>query len=126
MLLLIIALLVCSLSGCGVSAKLPDNPIVFEVGENEESYLYLSFEDRIYVPYCPYKSVYLGNCIGYYDTISDGYSDSIRCYVYGLKGYSSDEWIVDYLPTINEGMIYREINTVNIPEELESEYEWNQ
>lgn len=115
-----------ALSGCGVSTKLPDNLVVFEQKVNkEEGYAYLSAGDKIYVPYCSWKREYLGDCIGYYDTIADEYSDSSQWYVYEFKGYSSDEWIVDYLPGINEGMVMREINTTNIPPGLESEYEWN-
>lgn len=125
-LLLTIVLSICVLAGCGVSTEVPDDPMIFEMGVNEGYYAYLSLEDKIYVPYCPYKREYLGDCIGYCDTIGDEYSESTREYVYEFKGYSSDEWIVSYIPTINEGMVLREINTTNIPEGLESEYEWNQ
>lgn len=125
-LLLTTALLICVISGCGVSTKLPDEPIAFDFGTNEDKdYAYLSVDDKIYVPYCPFKRRYIGNCIGYYDTVADEYSGDIRWYVYEFKGYSSDEWIVDYLPTIIEGMVYREINVANIPEGLSSEYDWN-
>lgn len=125
-LLLTIALLICVLSGCGVSTKLPDEPIVFDFRTNEDKgYAYLSVDDKIYVPYCPFKRRYIGDCIGYFDAAADEYSGGSRWYVYEFNGYSSDEWIIDYLPTINEGMIYREINTTNIPEGLSSEYEWN-
>lgn len=115
-----------ALSGCGVSTNLPDNPVVYEQKSNaKEGYVYLSVDDKIYVPYCPWKREYLGDCIGYYVSLSDEYTESNRVYVYEFKDYSSDEWIVDYLPTINEGMVMREINTTDIPPGLESEYEWN-
>lgn len=123
--LLTVSVIILSvISGCGVGTKLPDKPIVFDVGSNGE-YVYLSYEGKTYVPYCPYARKYLGDCIGYYDSLEDEYSSSTRVYIYEFKGYSSDEWIVDYLPTINEGMVLREISTTNIPEGLESEYEWN-
>lgn len=42
------------------------------------------------------------------------------------EGYSSNEWIIETLGlnNCNEGMILREMNTTNIPDGLESEYEW--
>ncbi|MCM1242879.1 MAG: hypothetical protein NC314_08565, partial [Roseburia sp.] len=47
--------------------------------------------------------------------------------VYEYKGYSSDEWIVNsYVSGLMDGsMLYKEINVSNIPDGLESEYEWN-
>lgn len=115
------------LFGCGTKKTLSDNPVVFEQGVNEE-YAYLSADGRIYVPYCPFEQKYLGNCIGYCDISGDENTGASRLYIYELKGYSSEEWIIETLDldNCNEGMILREINAVNIPEGLESEYEWNQ
>lgn len=123
-LLLIMVLLLCTLGGCGSVTKLPDNPIVFEQGINEE-YAYLSVDDKIYVPYCPWVQEYLGDCIGYYDYSGDEYTEPSQQYIYELKGFSSDEWIIEYNAEINEGMIMREINATVIPDGLTSEYEWN-
>lgn len=105
--------------------KLPDDPIVFSPGKGE-GYLYLSSGDKMYIPYCPFRHEYLGECIGYYDSPADAYTESARVYVYKFKGCSPDEWVVDYDPDINEGMVMREINTTNIPDGLTSEYKWNQ
>ena len=123
--LLVCLLMVWSISGCAVSTKLPDQPIVYEADSNGE-YLYLSDNGKTYVPYCPFKKSYLGDCIGYYASPADEYTESARIYIYAFKGYSSAEWIVDYDPDINEGMVMREIHATVIPEGLESEYEWNQ
>lgn len=114
-----------ALSGCGVSVKMPDDPIIFEINKAGE-YAYLSVDDKVYVPYCPYDIKYLGDCIGYYDLQGDEYTSGGKIYVYEFIGYPSDEWIIDFdAEGGKDGMILREINTTNIPEGLRSEYEWN-
>lgn len=121
-----VLLLAFLLTGCGVSTELPDDPVVFEQKVNEqEGYAYLGIDDKIYVPYCPFERRYIGDCIGYCDHAQDAYTSGGRSYIYEFKGYSSDEWIVEYDPEINEGMVMREINTANIPDGLSSEYDWN-
>ena len=124
---LIQLMLVLVLCGCGTKNKLPDNPTIFEQIENPNGYVCLMTADKIYVPYCPLETQYLGDCIGYYDTPADEYTDATRNYVFTFKGYSPDEWIINTigLNNCNEGMIMREINTVNIPDGISSEYEWN-
>ena len=126
---LMVLVLVVALAACGVNTgadrveKDADNLILFEQRINEsEGYFYLKTRDKIYVPYCPYKNEYLGDLIGYYDISFD--DDKVD--VYEFKGYSSDEWIVDYDSLINEGMVYRETNAKEIPEGLSSEYKWNE
>lgn len=119
------ALLVLSLTGCTVSTKLPEDAIAFQQKSSGEGYMYLTAGGQEYVPYCPFKRRYMGDCIGYYDSVGDAYTEASRTYVYEFKGYSASEWIVEYDPEINEGMVLREIHTTNIPEGLTSEYEWN-
>lgn len=114
-----------TLSGCSGTPELPEHPITFQTGSGD-GYMYLSNENKTYVPYCPFRSEYLGECIGYYDTPGDANTSAARVYVYEFEGFSSDEWIVDYDPQINEGMVMREINTTRIPDGLTSEYAWNQ
>ena len=126
--ILIIMLMTMSfLSGCGSKVQLSENPMVYESGVNEElEYAYLAYEDKIYIPYCPYEGKYLGDCIGYCDIPEDEKAEGGTVYICEMKGYSSEEWIIEVLDTnCREGMIYREINTTNIPEGLSSEYEWN-
>lgn len=118
------------LGGCGAGARLPEDPILYEWGLNtEEGYAYFKYEDKIFVPYCPFEAKYLGNCIGYCDipASAEEETDASRVYIFELKGYSSDEWVIETLGlnNCNEGMIFREINTAEIPEGLTSEYEWN-
>ena len=119
---------ICFLGGCGAEARLPEDPILYEWGTNkEEGHSYLKYEDKIFVPYCPYEVKYLGDCIGYCDIPADEDTDASRVYIFEFKGYSSDEWVIETLGlnNCNEGMIFREISTEEIPEGLTSEYEWN-
>ena len=126
---LMVLVLIITLSACGANTgadrieKEAEDLILFEQGINEsEGYFYLSTGDKVYVPYCPYKKEYLGDLIGYYEI---SFEDDDKINVYEFKGYSSDEWIIDYDSLINEGMVYREISATNIPEGLSSEYKWN-
>lgn len=116
----------CFLAGCGSQPKLPETPVVYQQAVGEE-YAYLTEGDKIYVPYCAYETNMLGECIGYCDVKATENSDAFREYIYELKGYSSDEWIVGVMVAgyFREGMILRELNTTEIPEGLSSEYEWN-
>lgn len=117
------------LSGCGSKTQLPDHPIIYEQNENsEEGYSYLSHDDKMFLPYCAYDAKYMGDCIGYCDLPADEYTDSSRVYIFEVKGFSSDEWIIETLTLehCNEGMILREINATNIPDGLASEYPWNE
>lgn len=125
--LLLLIFLTCFVTGCGSKIELPDNPKVYEQRQNdEEGYAYLIYEDKIFVPYCPYESKYLGECIGYCDLSDPESAETDRIYICELKGYSSDEWIIDLLDiNCSEGMILREINAEDIPDGLDSEYEWN-
>lgn len=121
----IVIMLLYSLTGCGSKIQLPDDPIVYQQNSNDK-YTYLEYDGKIYVPYCPYEEKYLGNCIGYYDIPAGEYTEAGRAYVCELKGYLSDEWIIEFLDTnCSEGMILREVNTTEIPEGFTSEYEWN-
>lgn len=124
---LLVAAGMCFLAGCGTKLQLPETPVVYQRAVGDE-YVYLTEGDKVYVPYCPYKSNMLGKCIGYCDIESTENGETAREYICELKGYSSDQWIVEVLDTgyTREGMILRELNTTEIPKGLNSEYEWNQ
>lgn len=123
---LLVAVGMCLLAGCGARLQLPETPVVYQRTVGDE-YVYLTEGNKVYVPYCPYKPNLLGECIGYCDIESTEGSETSREYICELKGYSSDQWIVEVLDTgyTREGMILRELNTTEIPEGLSSEYEWN-
>lgn len=44
--------------------------------------------------------------------------------VYQYKEYSAEQWIINAY-TMDGAMLYREINVTEIPDGLESEYDWN-
>lgn len=114
-----------ALSGCAGGVKMPDDPVIFEQNSTEE-YAYLRNGDKVYVPYCPYERKYMDGCIGYYDLPGDEYTSGGRIYIYGFKGYSPDEWIIEFdAEGGKDGMILKELNAADIPESLTSEYEWN-
>lgn len=85
--------------------------------EMHDDYTAIVWEDKTYVPYCAISKTDCGEQIG----IVDGDKDDK---VYEYKGYSTDEWIINYY-VMDSAMLYREINVTNIPDGLQSEYEWN-
>lgn len=108
----------CLLSAC--SKNNVDDKIIFETGTTDE-YMYIIWEDKTYVPFCGgiLKSQ-MGSLLGH---IKNNEEDKI----YELKGYSSSEWLVSFLDTkiMSSSMLFKEINVENIPDNLESDYEWN-
>lgn len=86
--------------------------------EVHDDYVAIVWEDKVYVPYCVISKTECGEQIG---TVDNSKDDKI----YEYKGYSVDEWIIDFYAVDNIAMLYREINVTNIPDGLESEYEWN-
>ncbi len=113
---IMVLMIISLLSGCGSKVQLPENPMVYESGVNEEpGYAYIACEDKIYIPYCPYEEKYLGDCIGYCDIPEDENAEGGIAYICEMKGCSSEEWIIEVLDmNCREGMIYREINTTSI------------
>ena len=73
------------------------------------------WEDRTYVPFCVVSKSDRGEQIGYVDGDTN---DRISEY----KGYSSEEWLVSWLPTDGGAMLMKERNVVDIPDGLEAEY----
>ena len=74
------------------------------------------WEDRTYVPFCVVSKNDRGEQIGYVDGDTD---DRISEY----KGYSSEEWLVNWLPMDGGAILLKEQNVVDIPDGLEAEYE---
>ena len=82
-----------------------------------DEYAAIVWEDRTYVPYCAIDKAQCGQQIGIIDHDEDDK-------VFEYKGYSVDEWIINYY-VMDSAMLYREINVTDIPRGLQSEYEWN-
>lgn len=96
------------------------NPILFEKQTNGE-YAYIIYQDREYVPYCAFNPRERGKYLGF---VRDDRADEI----YTFKGHSEAEWLISYLDSglMNDCMLLKEKNVIEIPEGLSSEYEWNQ
>ncbi len=94
-------------------------PVIFQQKENED-YVSIIWNDREYVPYCAISPAERGEYLGYME-------DDPDVEIYELDGYSSEEWIIDYLnlKSCGEAMLYKEVNVRDIPDGFSSEYEWN-
>ena len=74
------------------------------------------WEGRTYVPFCVVSKKDRGEQLGYVDGDRD---ERISEY----KGYSSEEWLVSWMPTDGGAMLLKELRVTDIPEGLEAEYE---
>lgn len=106
----LISIMLCA---CGENTDLIDMSTV----EGDE-YMSIIWEDRIYIPFCVVSKNDGGTQIGYLD-------GEINNRVCEYKDYPTDEWIASYLTVDGGAMLHKEVNVTNIPDGLESEYEWN-
>lgn len=98
------------LSACGEKADLVDMRSV--IIDDKRAVVW---EDRTYVPFCVVSKRDCGEQIGYVDGDKD---DRISEY----KGYSSEEWLVGWLPMDGGAMLLKEQSVTDIPDGLEAEY----
>lgn len=105
---------------CGCSSESNNNQSIIFHQEVNEQYLSIIWDEREYVPYCAIEPNKRGEYLGYIEDDSD-------VKIYELDGYSSEEWIIDYLNLGigGEAMLYKEISVQNIPDGFYSEYDWN-
>ena len=83
-----------------------------------QGYAAIVWEDKTYVPYCAISKRDCGGQIG----IVDGDKEDR---VYQYKDYSVEQWIINAYTKDGGAMLYREINVIEIPDGLDSEYDWN-
>ena len=83
-----------------------------------DGYVAIIWEKRTYVPFSVVSKNDCGALIGYRDGDT---SDRVCEY----KDYPPNEWIANYLTVDGGAMLYKEINVTDIPDGLQSEYEWN-
>lgn len=106
----LIAIMLCA---CGKNTGLID------MGTAEgDGYMAIIWENRTYIPFCVVSKNDCGTQIGYLD----GETDNRVC---EYKDYPTDEWIATYLTVDGGAMLFKEVNVTNIPDGLESEYEWD-
>ena len=106
----IISIMLCA---CGKNRNLID----MSTAEGD-GYIVIIWEDRTYVPFCVVSKNDCETQIGYLN----GEPDDRVC-VY--KDYPTDEWIANYLTVDGGAILFKEVGVTNIPDGLESEYEWN-
>lgn len=102
-----------ALCACGEKQELIDMSTI----ENSD-YTAIVWEDRTYVPFCVIPKSDCGAQIGYVNGDTDD-----RVCEYG--DYPSTEWIANYITVDGGAMLCKEINVTDIPDGLQSEYEWN-
>lgn len=106
----LISMMLCA---CGKNRNLID----MSTAAGDE-YMAIIWEDRTYVPFCVVSKNDCGTQIGYLD----GETDDRVC---EYKDYPTEEWIANYLTVDGGAMLFKEINVTDIPDGMESEYQWN-
>lgn len=101
------------LCACGEKQELADISIT-----EGDGYQAIIWDERTYVPFCVVSKNDCGTLIGY---INGDTVDRVCEY----KDYPSSEWIANYLTVDGGALLYKEINVTDIPDGLQSEYEWN-
>lgn len=104
------------LIACGKSATQLENMKSQETSE----YIEIIWGNRVYVPFCAINNNQRGKQIGIVD-------ENKNDQVYEYKNYSTDEWIISFYESgeMDASMLMKEVNVTEIPNGLESEYEWN-
>lgn len=111
--LLAVCLLLLPLSACSEQqSDLADmeSVVVENIGRG------VVWNGKTYAPFCVVSKNDRGKQIGYVDGDTD---DRISEY----KGYSTDEWLVSWMPMDGGAMLLKEQGVVDIPNGLEAEYQ---
>lgn len=117
-LLVIAAKTVILAVGLGSAPRENREKLPYMVKIDNEECVVIAWEGRQYVPYCVVSKRDCGKQVGIV------YGDQ-EDKVYEYPGCAPEEWIVNFRRRDEGAMLYREINVTEIPEGLESEYEWN-
>lgn len=109
-------LLMIMLSACSQT----NNKLENMTTENNDNYVSIVWEGRTYVPFCGINNNEKGKQIG---IVNGDKKDQ----VYEYKEHSTDDWIISFYKSgeMDSSMLMKEINVTEIPNNLESEYEWN-
>ena len=88
--------------------------------QNNNEYIAIIWEDRIYVPFCAINNSEQGAQIGIVNSDKNNK-------VYEYQGHSTDDWIISFYKSgeMDCSMLMKEINTTKIPDNLHSDYQWN-
>ena len=110
-LLITSCLILATLSACGGQKR----DLVDMASTNTDGKYAVVWEDRTYIPFCVVSKKDCGEQIGYVDGDTDN-----RISEY--KGYSTEEWLVSWMPMDGGAMLLKEQSVVDIPNGLEAEY----
>ena len=104
------------LSSCGQKSNKLENMTI----QSNNEYIAIIWEDRIYVPFCAINNSEQGAQIGIVNSDKNNK-------VYEYKGHSTDDWIISFYKSgeMDTSMLMKEINVKQIPDNLQSDYEWN-
>lgn len=108
--------LIITLWSCGKSKKELEDMSILDTGE----YQAIVWNDKTYVPYCAIFNSERGDQIG----IVNGDENH---HIYRYNDYPVEEWIISfyYSGEMDGSMLMRELSVTEIPEEIQSEYNWN-
>ena len=83
-------------------------------------YVAIVWGDRTYVPFCAINNSERGAQLGIVDEDENNQ-------IYEYKDHSDEEWVISFYRSgeMDGSMLMREIKVTEIPESLQSEYEWN-
>lgn len=111
-----LCLMVIILSACMNRSNQLENMTTQESND----YVSIIWGDRVYVPFCAIDNSERGAQIG----IVDGDKND---QVYEYKNYSTEDWIISFYKSgeMDSSMLMKEINVKEIPDNLQSDYEWN-
>lgn len=104
------------LSSCGQNNKKLENMATKETND----YLSVIWGDKAYAPFCAVDNRERGTQIG---IVNGDKKDQI----YEYKDYSTEDWIISFYKSgeMDSSMLMKEINVTEIPNNLQSDYEWN-
>lgn len=110
-----ICLLMIILFACGQK----DNELENMTTQSNDDYISIIWKDRVYIPFCAINNSEQGAQIG---IVNEDKNDQ----VYEYKGYSTNEWIISFYKSgeMDSSMLMKEINTTEIPDNLQSDYDW--
>jgi hypothetical protein len=113
-------IIMLSLCACSKQETADTEKLENMTTEDNGSYVSIIWDGRTYVPY---SAISKGDCGEQIGIINGDENDK----VYAYENCSTEMWIAEmYVSGLMDApMLFREINVTEIPEGLQSEYEWN-
>jgi len=117
--IIVIGILVCliiTLYSCGKNKKELEDMSTLDTGK----YQAIVWNDKTYVPYCAISNDERGGQIG---IVNGNKNDQ----VYQFSSHPVEDWIISFYHSgeMDSSMLMRELNVTEIPEGVQSDYDWN-